>query len=184
MEPFAISARGTSARPSHRAVRIRTIRPSDAPALRRFYEGLSPESRRLRFFSINACLSDAVSTSFCTTDHDHREGFVAVAASASGRDAIVGHLCLEPDARSGSTAEVAIAVADAYQGRGIGRRLLRAGLAWARREGISRLTATMLPGNAGIHRLLLGCGFPAATSFVDGGVAEVAIDLVPATIAA
>ena len=123
-------------------VRIREIRPIDAPGLRRFYGSLSSESRRLRFFSINAGVSEAESITFCTTDHDHREGFVAVVEGRGGVDEIVGHLCLEPDAGSGSTAEVAIAiaVADASQGQGIGRRLLAAGLEWAEREGTEVMT--------------------------------------------
>jgi acetyltransferase len=165
-------------------VRVRAIRPTDATALRRFYAALSPDSRRMRFFSITAGLSDAASISFCTTDHDHREGFVAVIGRHGEGNEIVGHLCVEPDADSRSSAEVAIAVADAYQGQGIGRRLLRAGLEWARHEGITRLTATMLADNGAIHRLLLGCGYPSRVRYVDGGVSEVAIDLAAAKIAA
>jgi GNAT superfamily N-acetyltransferase len=138
----------------------------------------------MRFFSITAGLSDAASISFCTTDHDHREGFVAVIGRHGEGNEIVGHLCVEPDANSRSSAEVAIAVADAYQGQGIGRRLLRAGLEWARHEGITRLTATMLAENGAIHRLLLGCGYPSRVRYVDGGVSEVAIDLAAAKIAA
>jgi acetyltransferase len=101
--------------------------------------------------------------SFCTPDHAHREGFVAVAPSGrSGDDTIVGHLCLEPvDA---STVEVAIAVADEFQHRGIGRRLMDAGIAWARQMGIARLTATTLSANVPIRRLLAGLGLAVSTT--------------------
>jgi acetyltransferase len=165
------------------AVRIRAIRPNDEAELRCFYAGLSPESRRTRFFAVSPGLSQAQSHAFCTTDHDHREGFVAVARIGPDRDErIVGHLCLEPDGTE--TAEVAVAVADEFQHRGIGRRLLTAGAAWARREHISHLTATMLAGNAPIHRLLAGLGLPARVAYVGAGQSEVTIDLVRTRVAA
>jgi RimJ/RimL family protein N-acetyltransferase len=165
------------------AVRIRAIRSTDAPELQRFYAGLSPDSRRTRFLAISAGLNEAQSTSYCTTDHDHREGFVAVVhddLDGSGR--IVGHLCLEPD--GADAAEVAIAVADEFQHRGIGRGLMVAGIAWARREHIARFTATMSADNAAIHRLLGGLGLRTQSSFIGAGVSEITIDLVAQSIAA
>ena len=164
-------------------VRIRAIRPTDMPELERFYAGLSPESRRTRFFSIKPGLSHVQSASFCSTDHDHREGFVAVVdRPLVGPGRIVGHLCLEPN--GDGAAEVAIAVADEFQHQGIGRRLLAAGVAWARREHVGRLTATMLAGNAPIHRLLSGLGRPTRVRYVDAGVADITIDLVADSVAA
>jgi RimJ/RimL family protein N-acetyltransferase len=168
---------------SSNAIRIRAIRSTDAPELQRFYAGLSPDSRRTRFLAISAGLSKAQSISYCTTDHDHREGFVAVVhddLDGSGR--IVGHLCLEPD--DADAAEVAIAVADGFQHRGIGRGLMVAGIAWARREHIARFTATMSADNAAIHRLLVGLGLPAQSRFIGAGVSEITIDLVAQSIAA
>jgi acetyltransferase len=171
----------TEARSS--SVRVRAIRPTDAAQLKLFYSGLSAESRRRRFFSISPGLNQAQSVSFCTTDHDHKEGFVAVVDgdSESGQR-IVGHLCLEPDGANAS--EVAIAVADDFQQRGIGRQLMAAGVAWARRTHVTRLTATMLAGNAGIHRLVIGLGLPTHVRYVGSGVAEVTIDLVAENVAA
>jgi len=165
------------------AVRIRAIRQTDETELQRFYAGLSPESRRTRFFAISPGLSEAQAHAFCTTDHDHREGFVALARAGTDRDErIVGHLCLEPD--GAGSAEVAIAVAEAFQHHGIGRRLLMAGVAWARREHMTRLTAAMLAGNAPIHRLLAGLGLPTRAAYAGAGVSEVSIDLAPQSVAA
>src|SRR4051795_210307 len=117
------------------AITIRPIRPDDAPALERFYEALSDESRRRRFFACTRGLSHPPATQFCCPDHVHREGFVAVAGLGDA-SRIVGHVCLEP-ARDG-TAEIAIAVADELQGRGIGGALLDAAVAWALEAGIDR----------------------------------------------
>jgi GNAT superfamily N-acetyltransferase len=165
------------------AVRIRAIRSTDAPKLQRFYAGLSPDSRRTRFLAVRAGLSEAQSISFCTFDHDHREGFAAVVhddLDKTGR--IVGHLCLEPDGADG--AEVAIAVADEFQHRGIGRGLMVAGIAWARREHVVRFTATMSADNAAIHRLLIGLDLPTQSRFIGAGVSEITIAVVAQRIAA
>ncbi len=137
---------------------IRRTKPSDSEALERFYAGLSEESRRRRFCGTSSGISHRESTTFCTPDHAHREGFVAVHDADTGAPEIIGHLCLEPvDA---ITAEVAIAVADAYQRHGIGRRLIEAGIDWARSAGLQRLTATMLVTNGPIQRLLSSIGLP------------------------
>ena len=177
------SAPATRVARERRPVRIRPIRPTDTAELERFYAALSPESRRMRFFATASSLSHAKSASFCTTDHDHREGFVAVLDGGPyGHDRIVGHLCLEPGGMN--AAEVAIAVADAFRDRGIGRRLLAAGTDWARRGHIVRLTATMFASNAPIHRLLSGLGLPTRERSVEAGVAEITIDLASQGIAA
>jgi len=162
---------------------VRAIRATDASELLGFYARLSPESRRTRFFSVNAGLSRSQSVSFCSTDHDHREGFVAVIDDRRRPgEQIVGHLCLEPD--GAATAEVAIAVADSFQSRGVGRRLMAVGLAWASTADVVRFSATMIAANAPIHRLLVGLGRPTQTRFVGAGVVEITIDLVADTIAA
>jgi GNAT superfamily N-acetyltransferase len=79
---------------------------------------------------------------------------------------------------------VAIAVADEFQHRGIGRRLMLAGIAWARGKHIARLTATMSADNGPIHRLLAGLGLPAQVRYAGAGVSDVRIDLVAQSVAA
>jgi acetyltransferase len=159
-------------------VTIRPIRPDDAAALETFYEALSDDSRRRRFFACTRGLSHPQATQFCCTDHDHREGFVALAEQGDA-SRIVGHLCLEP-ARDGS-AEIALAVADELQGRGIGRALMGAAIAWAAEVGFDRLSATMLDENVAIRRLLTGLDLPARVRPTGFGIDAVTIELPAAT---
>ncbi len=160
---------------------IRAIEPTDVPGLERFYAELSPEDRRTRFLHVGARLSPSQAISFCTPDHAHEDGFVAIVREPGDEERIVGHLCLEPDGVD--TAEVAIAVAGRCQRAGLGGRLLAAGVDRARRDGITRLTATMFAENAPIQRLLRGLGAPTTERCIGAGVTEVTIDIAADRIA-
>jgi acetyltransferase len=156
-------------------IRIRRIDPADHEALQAFYAGLSDESRRTRFLGPTNGIGEGQCTYFCCPDHAHREGFVAVAGPIGQPDRIVGHVCIEPDGPT--TAEVAIAVADELQGRGIGRRLVKAAVGWARRDGFRALTATMLADNPAIQRLLTSLDLPTSAVPIGAGIIEIRIDL-------
>ena len=106
------------------------VQPGDRDALMQFYASLSAESISRRFHGASNGIGDRVARFFCGPDHEHREGLVAV-LDEPGAPApiIVGHLCLEPS--GAREVEMAVAVADAWQRHGIGRRLLLAAIAWA-----------------------------------------------------
>jgi acetyltransferase len=163
------------------AVVVRPVAPWDTRELERFYAALSPDSRRRRFFAVVPGLNHAASVTFCTVDHRQREGFVAVAV-VDGLERVVGHVCIEPD--GAASAEVAVVVADDWQRRGIGRRLVRAAVEWASAVGVRRLTAAMLPGNTAIRQLLVGLDLPFDTSRDGPEVQEVAIRIDPPSLAA
>jgi acetyltransferase len=156
-------------------VTIRRIRPGDADALEQFYGELSRDDRVARFLGVAPSLGHARSETFCTTDHEHREGFVAVSRERSGAQRIVGHLCMEPD--DVGSAEMAIAVADAFQGRGIGGRLLKAAVTWARGAGLRRLDATAFVTNSRIVSLLRSLGLPVVVDWQGGSTCEMSVDL-------
>jgi acetyltransferase len=157
------------------AVRIRPILPGDDLGLCAFYAALSDESRRTRFLGAAIGIAAAQSTYFCMPDHAHREGFVAIADSATDPERIVGHICIEPD--GASCAELAVAVADECRGQGVGRKLVEAAVDWARQDGYHTLSATMFAGNVAIQRLLTDVGLPAATTPSGAGTIELRIDL-------
>jgi RimJ/RimL family protein N-acetyltransferase len=154
---------------------IRRVRPSDAQALQEFYAGLSAESRRQRFLGFGNGIAGARATLFCTPDHAHEEGFVALASVSQGNTRVVGHLCLA--AGDLGAPEIGVAIADDLQGRRIGGRLFDAALNWARQHEVERLTAVAFADNCRVLRLLSSA--PGSISFSDSesGVVEMTISL-------
>ena len=153
--------------------RVRAIGPDDRDALAGFFEGLSPESRHARFHGAAAVVAPSVAAYFCGPDHDHREGLVAESVDAAGRSEIIGHVCIEPVAPG--VAEMAIAVADSWQHRGVGRALLAAAIEWARATGFETLSASMLCGNAAILGLVRSTGCPIVYAPAADGTVDVLI---------
>ena len=162
---------GGGDRVGDRWVSIRPIERTDAPGLSDFYEGLSPESRRRRFLGCVRRSGAELAAAF--TKHDG-EGFVAILAEHGPNDgAVVGHATLQPD--GGRGAEVAFAVADDLQGRGIGRRLMDAVVAEARSAGLKRLNATLFADNAAMRRLLRGAEGSVLSDALESGVEEIVL---------
>jgi GNAT superfamily N-acetyltransferase len=156
-----------------RTCRIRAIGPGDRDALTRFYAALSPDSRAARFHGASPQVGAPAVTYFCGSDHAHREGLVAEMVDEAGTAEIIGHVCLEPIAAGVS--EMAIAVADAWQRRGVGRALLAAAVEWGRSHGIGTLSASMLSSNAAILGLVRSMGWPISFEAADGGTVEVLV---------
>jgi len=156
-------------------VRTRVIKPDDRDALTRFYAGLSPDSREARFHGASRGIGDGAARFFCGSDHEHREGIVAETDGPDGRPVIIGHLCLEPI--DPDTAEMAIAVADEFQHRGIGKAMLRQGIAWARCHGIIRLSATMRWSHPAVLALLRSTGRQVTFSSTDEDTVDAVIDV-------
>lgn len=128
-----------------RSVRLRPVRADDAEAAGRFVEALSPATRRLRFHGALNRLPPALLRAMTAVDPCVQAVLVAEAGGLLVADAryVVGD---DPQA-----AEFAIAVADDWQGLGLGRTLMRRLAAHARARGLRRLHGEVLDHN---HRML------------------------------
>ncbi len=153
-----------------RRISVRPIERFDAPNLSDLYVSLSPESRRRRFLGLVAQDERALADRF--TEHAG-EGLVAILAEASPRDGlIVGHATVQQDGPG--TAEVALAVADEFQGMGIGGQLMEATTSHARQLGMHRLNALMYADNTPMRRLLRATG-PVLSDEIHAGVEEISV---------
>lgn len=124
-----------------RTARIRPVRPHDAAAEQAFVVGLSPLTRYRRFHLGLSELPAALLRSFTEVDQSEH---VALVAESDG--AIVADARYVRDL-TGRTGEFAIAVADAWQGSGLGRALMQHLLSHARRSGLERLCGGVLADN-------------------------------------
>ncbi len=154
----------TAAYPTHRestvvlrdgsTLAVRPVRVEDAVALGRFYADLSLESRVFRFFAavINA---DSSIQRMVHVDYTSSYGLVALAGAKAH---IVGHaMYVKTEPRQ---AELALAVADAYQGRGLGTILLGQLAEAAASAGLDVLEAVVRPENHNMLQMLRESGFP------------------------
>jgi RimJ/RimL family protein N-acetyltransferase len=148
-----------------RPVLIRAIRPDDRGRLIEALTKVSPQSLYLRLFSGKRKFSDEEMEQFTKVDFEKIVALVAVLCRA-GVDEIVGggrYVRLDPT-ESGQSAEVAFLIDDAHQGLGIGSRLFQHLVRIARRAGIIRLEAEVLPSNGRMLGLFSRCGLPVATT--------------------
>jgi len=133
-------------------VRIRPICPSDAPSLQAGMRHLSERTRWLRFHMPITHLSDAQVRVLVEVDHHDREALVAEVRRSGGGWRPVG---VARYARIGDDrADLAIVVADAWQGRGIGRLLVDRLAAAAREEGVAAFVAQVMSENRQVLRLI------------------------------
>jgi acetate---CoA ligase (ADP-forming) len=144
-------------------IRIRPIAPQDGVALRAFVRNLSAESSYFRFFRVKHDLEPEEVRAFTELDYLDSMAFVAV---HEGRLIGVGRYT-KVDAVDG-LAEVAFAVADDQQGRGIGTVLLNRLTAYARNHGIDKFRAFLLAGNYAMMRVFRDSGFHLARDLDEG----------------
>ena len=151
-------------------LRLQAPPPADYEDIRAFFEGLSPESRYFRFHgfgrtdtvaraAVDASGVDRVSL---VARHDHR---------------VVG-VCSYEGLREPGVAEIALAVADEDQRRGIGTRMLEQLAAIAAERGLSRFDASVLSTNRLMLRVFQNAGF--AIKREGFGEITVSVDIAPA----
>ncbi len=166
-------ARGTLALAGGSAVHYRPLRQADVPGLLGFYTDLSPYSRYLRFFAPVAVLTDEQVRRVSHLDGPHQFGLIARDATAPDRVVAVAGCDIGPEA---GCAELAVTVADAWQGRGLGRALTWELAVAARHRRIRSLVASVLPENARMLRILASLGPPARRTW-EGGYLRIEIRL-------
>ncbi|MDP3983673.1 MAG: GNAT family N-acetyltransferase [Acidimicrobiia bacterium] len=144
-------------------VQIRPIRADDADGLIRFFSRLGPQSRYFRFFRVKETLGLDEAIYFTTVDYANRMALLAVDA---GEIVGVGRFDALPE--DPGVAEVAFAVADSHQGKGIGSELLSLLTVHARRHGITGFRAFVMADNLQMMRVLRNSGYALTRTLEDG----------------
>src|SRR4051794_35216182 len=134
-------------------VTVRPLVSGDEPELCTFLDGLSVDSRWLRFFSAGADMHHAA-TYMAAVEPGRGRGLVAVAGEPERIVAHAGYVRETAD-----RAEVAFEVADDWQGRGIATLLLAHLSELAIADGIDTFTAVVLPENRRMIQVFRDSGF-------------------------
>ena len=131
-------------------VLVRPVRESDAALLADGFARLSAKSRQQRFLTSKNRLSAAELRYLTDVDHYDHEAIGALDLAGAGVG-IARYIRSRRDPRS---AEFAVTVVDAWQGRGLGIELTRQLADRARHAGISTFTALVTADNAAVTGLL------------------------------
>jgi acetyltransferase len=129
---------------------VRPIRPEDAEMEQTFVGGLSQQTRYFRFMQHLPSLTPQMLARFTQVDYDRELALVALDDS-SGTDSIIAVVRYVANWDKES-AEYAIVLADAWQGRGLGYAMMKMLIECARRRGFKRLVGSVLA----INRAMLG----------------------------
>ena len=147
---------------------LRPIRPEDAEMEQRFVRSLSARSRYFRFMEHIRELSTTALVRFTQIDYDREMALVAVRETAGDPEALgVARYVTNPD---GESCEFAVAVADAWHGKGVGRRLMERLIETAAGRGLTRIEGEVLAGNRAMLGLMERLGFSRKRDPEDPGV--------------
>jgi acetyltransferase len=139
------------------ALTIRPIRPADMDLEKAFVKKLSDYSRYYRFMQPIRELSPAMLEHFTHPDYDREMALIVIANQGGAEEEIgVARYVKYPDGRQ---CEFALAIADAWHGRGVGSALMQALMTNARSVGLESMEGFVLSTNQAMLKLVRFLGF-------------------------
>ena len=152
-------------------ITIRPIRPEDAELVQAFVRGLSEESKYFRFMSSIQELTETMLVRFTQIDYSTEMALIAVALVQNREIELgVARYAINPD---GDSCEFALVVADSFQGKGLGQKLMVVLMEAARSKGLSMIEGEVLSNNHNMLNLMMRLGFAIKTSEDDQSVMRV-----------
>ena len=161
--------------PSSQSLRVRPIRHDDGELEEAFVRGLSLESRYQRMLSGGTKVTPEWIDSMTHIDYQRHMAF-AVSTALDGVEQFVGvgRYVVDPPT---NIADIALVLADAWQGQGLGRRLLATLLEHARTAGVREAVGVVLATNKAMLRLARSMGFSVTAEPGDATVMRIRRDL-------
>jgi len=156
-------------------LKVRPIAPDDEPRLHETLAAMSERSVYFRFFSPLKRLPDAVAHRLAVVDYKDRFAVVATTDRPGGRERILGVARYDRAAET-DVAEVAVAVVDEFQRRGLGGSLLAILAHVARDNGIKTFSLIVLPENREMLGLLRKMGWIHHAK-LSGGLYDITFDV-------
>jgi acetyltransferase len=147
---------------------IRPIRPEDAEIEQEFVRGLSAESKYFRFMDTLQELSQPMLVRFTQIDYDREMALIAV-LEQDNQEKELG-ACRYVTSADGQSCEFALVVADEWQRKGIGYKLMNCLFDAARAKGIKIMEGEVLATNRSMLELVRRLGFDVSISEEDAAI--------------
>jgi acetyltransferase len=140
-----------------RTVLLRPIKPEDEPLWLEMFQNFSEESIRYRFFHIIKDTTHEMRIRYCNIDYD-REIAIIPELTENGKRKILGvvRVPILPDQKTG---EIAVIVADPWQGLGLGSKMVDYMIEICKDKGLETIYGVMLPDNYRAIELFKKMGF-------------------------
>ena len=150
---------------------LRPLNAGDGPGLHSLFGSMSPQSVYQRFLTPLRRLEPGAVERLLAVDHRTSDAIAACLADDPARIVGVARFHLSGPGE----AEMAVAVGDPWQQRGIGRALMHALAELARTEGVKRFVSPVDPGNTGMLRLARSLA-PAMIAKYHDGLLWISVD--------
>lgn len=153
-------------------IMMRPVKISDEPLLKDFFYSLSDESNYRRFFTLRQYMPHEVLQKFVAIDYTKQMIVLAVVREGERERVVgVGQYVVLGDTH---TADVAVAVRDEYQRKGIGTEILDHLALIAKRDGLHGFSADYIAQNQPINNLIAKSGMK-VNKQVSSGICHVEI---------
>jgi acetate---CoA ligase (ADP-forming) len=146
-------------------VRIRPARPDDLTRVQDYLLGLSPETRRLRFWTVAVNIGELAEK---IVDVDYRDHLTLLVLRGGDQGTMIGGA--QYSRMDDGRAEIGMSVADDWQGKGIGSILLGQLAQAAGERGVTIFVAEVLPENHGMVGVFRESGFPLSIRALPGAI--------------
>lgn len=134
---------------------VRPMRPEDEAIVHKFFEGISQQDLRLRFFAPIKEFSHVFIARLTQLDYGRAMAFMAIDEATGG---MIGGVRLHADANY-ETGEYAILLRSDLKGRGLGWKLMEMMIEYARSEGLKRIEGQVLRENVTMLQMCRELGF-------------------------
>lgn len=147
---------------------LRHITPGDALIEQKFVRKLSANSRYMRFHGTIKELNKKDLATFTNPNPLNAEALIILYKGEKVEEEVgVARFVIDPD---GNGCEFAVVIADEWQKRGVGMKLMKTLISHAQARGIKQIYGYVLKNNSGILRLVKKLGFEKITNPDDSSV--------------
>lgn len=137
---------------------LRPIKPSDADIWVELYNSLSSNTKYLRFFTNMPTPNQKMIDKYTKIDYINNFAIIAI-YNENGKDKMVGVVRYGLDPPDSNSAELAVVVADKWQGRGLGTQMLIYMLRVMQKRGVKKVKGDVFLRNDKMMQLMGESGF-------------------------